>query len=369
MGRRKWTAHFALIVLFRVNVVLANWMYLGMLGASVPSEGPKNYDIPRSDEPANYGTSICSSVPGLVTKQRNVCEEQPSSMSAVILGIRRGILECQKQFQSERWNCTPEGDDNVFGYTLTRGSRETAFIHGILSAGVVHGLTEACSAGNLTMCSCDRSLEGLSTPEGWKWGGCSDNVQFGTIFARHFVDAPEKESRKSNRKRDVRDMMNLHNNNAGRLAISRYMQRKCRCHGVSGSCELKTCWKKLPSFVEVGNYLKKKYDESVLISLKPRKRLRRRGKRKVPVRKDDLVYINKSPNYCIEDPANGIFGTSGRLCNKTSTGPDGCNLLCCGRGYNTQVVIHVNRCHCKFHWCCYVTCRKCTTEMEIYTCK
>ena len=53
--------------------------------------------------------------------------------------------------------------------------------------------------------------------------------------------------------------------------------------------------------------------------------------------KQDLVHIHKSPNYCVEDAKKGILGTSGRACNKNSTGSDSCDLLCCGRGYNTQV--------------------------------
>ena len=34
------------------------------------------------------------------------------------------------------------------------------------------------------------------------------------------------------------------------------MLMKCRCHGVSGSCEFKTCWRSLPRFADVGDYLK-----------------------------------------------------------------------------------------------------------------
>ena len=37
---------------------------------------------------------------------------------------------------------------------------------------------------------------------------------------------------------------NYHLNNP--QAIARLMMMKCRCHGVSGSCEFKTCWKSLP---------------------------------------------------------------------------------------------------------------------------
>ncbi|RXG67840.1 Protein Wnt-7b [Armadillidium vulgare] len=52
------------------------------------------------------------------------------------------------------------------------GSKETAFIYAVTSAGVVHAVTQACSSGNLTDCSCDMSKQGMTTPEGWKWGGC-----------------------------------------------------------------------------------------------------------------------------------------------------------------------------------------------------
>lgn len=123
-----------------------------------------------------------------------------------------------------------------------------------------------------------------------------------------------------------------------------------------------------------------------------------RNKWKRSLSKGDLVHIHKSPDYCVTDPARGIAGTSGRACNKTGSGAQSCDLLCCGRGYNTQVrsraqlvlvslpngpllscvlcrsgrpqvVKHVERCHCKFVWCCYVTCKTCETVMDRHTCK
>lgn len=44
----------------------------------------------------------------------------------------------------------------------------------------------------------------------WEWGGCSDNIGFGFKFSREFVDTGE-------RGRTLREKMNLHNNEAGRL--------------------------------------------------------------------------------------------------------------------------------------------------------
>lgn len=43
--------------------------------------------------------------------------------------------------------------------------------------------------------------------------------------------------------------------------------------------------------------------------------------------------------------------------------------MCCGRGYNPYTEKLVERCHCKYHWCCYVTCKKCERMAERYVCK
>merc|ERR1712214_49189 len=83
---------------------------------------------------------------------------------------------------------------------VSPGTRESAFVHAISSAGVAHALTRACSSGDLENCGCDRSLRGIS-PEGFQWSGCSDNVDFGITFSRNFVDARDgRKSRKNPRK-------------------------------------------------------------------------------------------------------------------------------------------------------------------------
>ena len=65
----------------------------------------------------------------------------------------------------------------------------------------------------------------------------------------------------------------------------------------------------------------------------------------------------------------GSLGTAGRRCNRTSHGSDGCDILCCGRGYDTTRVLVKRKCNCKFEWCCVVKCEECREWKDIYTCK
>lgn len=68
-------------------------------------------------------------------------------------------------------------------------------------------------------------------------------------------------------------------------------------------------------------------------------------------------------------PNPGSLGTAGRVCSKTSKGTDGCEIMCCGRGYDTTRVTRVTQCECKFHWCCAVRCKECRNTVDIHTCK
>merc|ERR1711862_102831 len=118
-----------------------------------------------------------------------------------------------------------------------------------------------------------------------------------------------------------------------------------------------------------GDYLRDKYADSTRV--KPtrggRLRLHRRNV-KIPTA-NDLVFIKESPDYCHHNSTTGSLGTTGRVCQADSKGPDGCDLMCCGRGYNRIKTKVKERCKCKFHWCCYVECKTCTKPVELTVCK
>lgn len=91
----------------------------------------------------------------------------------------------------------------------------------------------------------------------------------------------------------------------------------------------------------------------------------RRAKRRA--KKEELVYLNKSPNLCVVKEGQVVM--AGRRCNATSTGEDNCDTMCCGRGFEPQTITIQERCNCQFEWCCYVQCDMCTRKENIFVCK
>merc|ERR1711935_1243628 len=107
-------------------------------------------------------------------------------------GARNGISECQFQFRHNKWNCSTVEDSTVFGPILSIPSKEAAFANAVASAGVVHSIS----------------------------GGCGDNIHYGYKFAKNFIDIREREMDVERGGNDHgRQLMNLHNNEAGRRAV------------------------------------------------------------------------------------------------------------------------------------------------------
>lgn len=305
-------------------------------------------------------------------RQVQVCKRNVDVMNSVKFGATIAVQECQHQFRYRRWNCTTLQFEKspVFGNSVNGGTREAAFVHSISSAGVAYAVTHSCSAGQLgRRCGCDQKNNGKMSKEGWKWAGCSDDIDFGIEFSKTFVDARERGRKGED---PSRISMNLHNNNAGRRAILKYMKIQCKCHGVSGSCKVKTCWRSLPNFRLVGDHIKEKFDGATEVELKQigsRRVLLPRNRNFKPYTLVDLVYIDRSPDFCTPNLSTGSLGTQGRMCNRTSQAIDGCELMCCSRGYTTHQEARVERCECKFYWCCYVKCRECQRRVEVSICK
>lgn len=189
---------------------------------------------------------------------------------------------------------------------------------------------------------------------------------------------------------------------------------------MSGSCQLKTCWKSAPEFRVIGKALKHLFKKAILVDqsnigngelLIPahRKAMRKYnqyhsndGRKKYHKNRmlnkqkfeSSLLYYERSPNFCERDARADIqgsfclckrtllifilfgflffflfLGTTGRKCNRTGTGMGSCSTMCCGRGYNLIKERRIEKCFCKFHWCCEVKCQECPIEEWISVCK
>ncbi|CAF0850314.1 unnamed protein product [Adineta steineri] len=357
----------------------------------------------------NDQETFCSSLTFLTLQQRYLCQTSPKIFTIISRSLRQAIEECQYQFRNQRWNCSIFNQSDIFGKLILRKTPETAFIYALTSASVMHSIAKACAKGEITECGCDKSQPSPTSPlsststspirartmlkyqtssipsmsislfpssssppqspqpmDGFEWGGCSDDLKFGRNISTSFID--EQESFVT-RRRIVR-MVNLHNNEAGRQAVERNVQLTCKCHGVSGSCTLRVCWRTLPDFRLIGSELRTKYASATQIRLNRRLGLLKPRKNSMKLfNTTDLIYIHNSPSFCEKNLRLGSLGTQGRECNLTMNEPGSCSVLCCDRGYETIISTIEEDCECQFHWCCEVRCKRCIKRVEKHFCK
>lgn len=87
------------------------------------------------------------------------------------------------------------------------GTKEAAFSTAMLSAAIAFNIAKACTAKDVTECSC----EGVKRPfrgQPWKWKGCNVNIRFGSYAAERFMMSGRSNDTKLN-------MMSRHNVRAG----------------------------------------------------------------------------------------------------------------------------------------------------------
>ncbi len=82
--------------------------------------------------------------------------------------------------------------------------------------------------------------------------------------------------------------------------MNQFRKQECKCHGVSGSCTVKSCWSAMQSFRHVGSDIKMRYSGATQVTMhQSRGRLTVANRHFKRPTRSDLVYLEPSPNYCV----------------------------------------------------------------------
>ncbi|XP_049318554.1 protein Wnt-4 [Bactrocera dorsalis] len=291
-------------------------------------------------------------------RQNHQCRKEFGLPNSIFEARRLATSHCESQFRYDRWNCSIEtrGKRNIFKKLY----KETAFVHALTAAALTHTIARSCAEGRMTKCICGPRKQN-KIGQDFQWGGCNDNLKHGKRVTRSFLNLRDSDDD------EVSEILR-HDSEVGIEAVSTLMMDKCKCHGVSGSCSMKTCWKKLSEFNATATLLRQKYNEAIrkapnLRTIRrnaPMHRLKRlKQKRRKQSQYTTLYYLETSPTYCSV--------TKDRQCLH----PDNCANLCCGRGYTTHVFKQVEKCRCRFNngRCCQLICDYCQRFEDKYFCK
>lgn len=283
--------------------------------------------------------------------QSKMCKNDPGLVDVIYTAKQQAITACEETFMYDRWNCSLFFNNKQRRSIFKNIYRETALIYALTAASLTHAIAKGCSSGQLKRCSCfDKSKD---SPYKYKASVCGDDLKYGKRATRIFLEFKHAGS-------DPIAEVLKQNVQVGMDAIGEQMREVCKCHGFSGSCTTKTCWKRLSPFNSVMGSLKKHYHHAVkkkLLNFTSKRAITPKLRKRIQRNRKDLVYFQKSPNLCISTP--------GRVCKDRHS----CATLCCGRGYITSMRVVESRCRCRMVNCCCVKCDTCQQDVEHHVCK
>lgn len=128
--------------------------------------------------------------------------------------------------------------------------------------------------------------------------------------------------------------------------------------------------KKLEKFEKVGDVLVSKYHNAIKVSYK--NGTLRDKDNAVMKKKTTLVYYKPSPDYCKRNEALGLVGVKDRVCESNNQVDfEKCKELCNGCGFKMKlkIITRIEKCNCKFQWCCFVKCEECKKQVVVATCE
>lgn len=89
-----------------------------------------------------------------------------------------------------------------FSHLLFSETKERAFVNAISSAALTYTIARGCSSSSISECGCSSHPE--EPPDGdFRWGGCPDNVHWGSKFSNRFINSRPRSDEKTNKKNNT----------------------------------------------------------------------------------------------------------------------------------------------------------------------
>ena len=234
---------------------------------------------------------------GLTSQQSNLCRKSSFIAPAIKSAAEIATAACLDSMSDTLWGCNGVKTLPKEQPELAQPTQESAFLHALATAHLKIALEKFCRKGGEAECE--------------KFDHEQFALEFSDVAAfkkKHFL-------------------FGLHNNKVGRQAAEQARKTICKCHGPSGSCAQKTCWKASTSAARMNKIIKEKYESAARI---PQRQLEILPKGVFSsLIGDRLIFGKKSPNFCEV--------TRGRVCDASQSGS--CEEICCGRGSIKKISI------------------------------
>ncbi|XP_047127276.1 secreted signaling factor Wnt8 isoform X1 [Hydra vulgaris] len=296
----------------------------------------------------------------------------PDVVNSVISAYKDAFKNCYKNFKYERWNCpVPQAFSHIntpvsLTYTYPHATKETAYVYAIVAASILNRIVRNCRQGVYQDLTCVKhSINGTQSNQDESF---SVNISNALKLVKRIIKIFDYKYVRD----EKRKAFNWNNSVIGLKAFTERLTTVCKCHGLSGYCSSKTCWKSsLSSLKETAVELMtlyhgaKKYEEQHQQSdpsTQSTNVMKNFISKDVP-NSSVLVYLTESPDYCKKNSSIEVQGTLNRECNHHLD--DSCKKLCSSCGYRKHSFVKTienMQCNCKFRWCCTVVCEKCVSR-------
>lgn len=239
-------------------------------------------------------------------------------------------------------------------------------LYAFLVAGATQKLAQFCQEGKISNDECQCSQAGQrKVNETLIFDKCGENVDWAQRYIEAFTKSPYQDLPVN----DTGALIDIHNIEVGKKAMSKTYQF-CKCHGISGTCSVQTCYEKLPDISEVSESLYFKYGGAVKVvqSDGELKRDRTINANADEIENTDLAYYDNTPDLCKNATEEGVQGTAHRECLLDQGAVGSCESLCCGNGHYAVTETKIEK-DCAFHYCCEFRCTEREVTTTTYRCK